>query len=442
MVVVSRKPALLFIGLLVTTSMGSGCAKKGAEADESQLLTTVAESASVSVRVTPAEERSIAPSLTVLGRCEALPDRQAVLEPLVEGQIVKLLAQQGDEVTAGQPIVQCDTALAATDVAEKQAARDSTAASLAALKSLPREEEKRSAALSVETSKIMVEKAQAVVDRIRPLRERGEIPQSQLFEAETAVKEALLQQRTAEAQLKLLEMPPRPELIAEAESKIKAADEALKSSMTRLNLLTIKAPISGVLVNLVCHPGQTCSVGTSIGEIIDSREVLATVWMPVARGRQIKMGSTARIHAASKMDGAGSLAPQHELSGKVTLVGRNVDPQTGNVPVQILVQNNGNMLFVGQTLAADVFLTEPTKMLCVPTQAVHDEGSGNAITVVRDGKAMVLQPQFGISDGTWTAVSNVKLNPGEPVITSGGYNLPDGTEVTVEGAVTESLKSE
>jgi len=307
---------------------------------------------------------------------------------------------------------------------------------------LPRDEEKRAAELSVETSKLMVEKTQAAIDRLRPLRERGEIAQSQLFEAETAVKEAQLQQRSAEAQLKLMETLPRPELIAEGESKINAASEALNTSTTRLDHLTIRAPISGVLTNLACHPGQTCSLGTSIGEIVDSREVLAVVWVPVTRSRQIKIGSVARVQAASTIESSRIPSATSDLIGKVKFVGHSVDLQTGNVPVHILVQNDRNMLVVGQTIAAEVFLGEPTNLLCVPAQGIHDEGNGSVITVVREAKAVVLRPQLGVSNGAWTAVSNIDLKPGELVVTSGAYNLPEGTQVKVENTASKSPTSE
>lgn len=442
--VLARAPALLptffrvFFGVVLLAGVNSGCNRKEVPPVEQSSENEVAEPAAVTLQVKNAEERTIAPTVSALGRCEALPDRQALIAPMVEGQITKLLAHQGDAVSAGQAIVQLDTTLAEADVLEKRAAEQSAVASLAALKSLPRAEEKRAAELAVENAKIAVEKTRAVVERLRPLRERAEIADSQLFEAEEAAKEARLQQESAEAQVKLLGLAPRSELIAEAESKITVAEEALKTAQARLQLLTIKAPIAGVVTNLTSRVGQTCSVGTVLGEIVDSRDVLVVVWMPVARAHQIQVGSTARIHGTAAGKSAAPTAAR-ELLGRVQYVGHTADAQTGSVPIHILVANEGNPLTVGQTVSAELFVGERAATLCVPVDAVRDEGEGAVMTVVREGKAAVLHPQLGSSDGAWTAVLDTDLKPGEPVAISGAYNLPDGTPVKVDFAAGDPL---
>lgn len=412
-----------------------GCSDRSALSTQQSSGQDDPGAAVVTLTVRAAEERVIAEKLSALGRCEAIPTKQAVIAPLIEGQVAALLVMQGDEVAAGQAVIKLDTTLAKADVAEKEAACDSAEMTLAALKSMPRPEERRSAELTLESSKVALDKARALVERLRPLRERNEIPQSQLFEAEQAAKEADLQQQSAEAQLKLLSLEPRPEIVAEAESKISLAKEALKTAQSRLDLLTLKAPIKGVVTSLTCRPGQTCSVGTPIAEIIDSREVLAVVWLPVARSHFVQTGSPSRVHSAVQPL-AGPRSPHAaSLAGTVTYVGRNADMQTGNVEIQILVDNKAGKLIVGQTLSADVLIGEPAKMLCVPLDAVRDEGDESAITVIRAGKTVVLHPESGVNDGTWIAVSDTDLKAGEPVAVSGAYNLPDGTLVKTKADV-------
>ncbi len=73
---------------------------------------------------------------------------------------------------------------------------------------------------------------------------------------------------------------PRPEAVAEAEGKIKTAEALVDFSQAHLEFHTIRAPIDGVLDSLTCHPGQTIAVGTPIGEVVDTRQVFAAVWLP------------------------------------------------------------------------------------------------------------------------------------------------------------------
>src|SRR5262245_36596546 len=62
-----------------------------------------APSKTVDVTVAPVEKRKIHKATTTFGRCEALPEYQALITPVIEGRVAELLAKEGDEVKAGQP---------------------------------------------------------------------------------------------------------------------------------------------------------------------------------------------------------------------------------------------------------------------------------------------------------------------------------------------------
>ena len=51
------------------------------------------------------------------------------------------------------------------------------------------------------------------------------------------------------------------------------------------------------------------------------------------------------------------------------------------------------------------------------------------LLVVREGKVAQLAPTATTLHGAWTAVSGTDLEPGEPVVVEGGFNLPDETPV-------------
>ena len=69
-------------------------------------------------------------------------------------------------------------------------------------------------------------------------------------------------------------------------------------------------------------------------------------------------------------------------------------------------------------------------MLQVPAAAIIDMGEGPALTVVRDGKTVVLHPEIGKASKGWVAITKTDLKEGEPVIVEGGYNVPEGTAAT------------
>ncbi len=417
---------------------GFGC-HAGGEAGNEEGEPHEAE-ATVTVRAVPARFDRSARVVEGLGRCEALPDHIAPLTPAVEGHVQALLVEQGTTVKKDQPIVELNRAVAQADLAEKTATRDGLIASLALLKSVPRPEERRASELAVEGAKVAVEQAQIAADRLKPLVARHEVPQTQLDDAERALKQAELQEKVAEATLNAMMIGPRPEAIAEAEGKIKTADALVEFSKAHLDYHTIRSPIDGVLDSLTCRPGQTIAIGSPIGEIVNTRQVFAVFWLAPRAASSVKVGQSARVRPADTYAASGEV-PAHDegIVGKVAFVGRVADPQTGNLPVRVLVDNPEGQLTIGQSIRLSVVVEEHKGALQVPTVAILDLGEGPILSVVREGKAVVLHPELGDVQGDWTEIAGTDLKPGEPVIVEGGYNLPENTTVKLSGA--ESVES-
>ena len=126
-------------------------------------------------------------------------------------------------------------------------------------------------------------------------------------------------------------------------------------------------------------------------------------------------------------------------------MGRVADVQTGNLPVHILIENADDRFAVGQVVSASITVNEKAGVLAVPVAALMDVGEGNVLNVVRDGKSQRAQPELGIRDKTWVEISGTDLKEplkaDELVIVEGGYNLPDGTPVTVKSDETNDAES-
>jgi RND family efflux transporter MFP subunit len=348
--------------------------------------------------------------------------------------VVHLLAQPGDVVKANQPIVEFDPAVARANLDEKKTACDSMVASLRLLESVPRVEEQNSAKLAIEQAKLAVDKAKSVVDHLRPLQQKNEISPQAMYEAELALKQAELQWKTAVAQYDVLMLKPRPQAIAEAKSRIATAEAAAATAQAQLDLHTIRSPIDGVLDSLTCQLGQTLSVGTSIGAVVNAKQVHVVAWFSMSDARRLRKGQAAEIRFNdSKRGGDAAEAADSTLRGEVVFVGGVADAQTGNLPVRILVDNAQGKLMLGQIVTAAITVNRQ-KVLAVPASAVYDLGEGSLVNVVRAGETFVLHPTVGLKDGRWIEVKGTDLKPGDPVVVEGGYNLPEKTKVIAEAA--------
>jgi HlyD family secretion protein len=382
----------------------------------------------VTVHCVPVQKQALSVTVNTLGRTELLPENLGSLTATVEGHVHKLLVNLGDHVKAGQPVVQLDLTVAQTAVAEKQATLDSLKAALVLLESKPRPEEVRAAELAVEQGKLAVEHAQAVIERYRPLAARQEVSPQIFADAEHALKLDLVLRDTAQAQLKVLNLGPRPEAVAEAQTKIHIAEQAVANAKALLDLHTLHAPIGGTVDSLNCHLGQTLTVGTPVGEVVNPSRLLVTAYLPARSTRLVEPGMSVRLDAEG--ENRETAGKSDEINGQVAFVGSVADPQTGNFPARILVDNRDGRLRVGQVLKALIKLRTEQAALTVPQAAIFDLGEGPILAVVRDKKIKQLHPELGTAEGGMVAVLKTDLHEGDQVVIDGAYNVKDGTDAT------------
>ncbi len=424
---VSWKFALAF--LIVPAVAGCACSTAEPPADEEH-------EAAVTVRVEPAEYRTLPQVIKALGQCEAVVGKLAMLTPALEGHVHAILVEQGAKVTAGQPIIELDTSLPAADLAEKTAAGDAAKASLALLKSLPRAQEQQITKLAIEQASVAYQRAKSALDSLKPLAERNEVSRQQMFDAEKAAEAARLLMESAQAAHHISVMGPRDEAAAEAQARVKIAEQATKTSQVRLDLHTLRAPIDGVLQDITCQPGQTIAPGTPVGEIVDASQVEIVAWLSPRLAREVHAGQKVAVslvgaQAPAKAEDDSTGTPEGIPPATVVFVGRIADAQTGNLSVRCRVDNAEGQLAIGQTVNLEITLHEGVKALSVPVAAVFDLGEGPVVSVVRDDKIEQLHPKLGLAHEGWIAISDVELEEGEGVVVAGGYNLEGDTPVKI-----------
>ncbi|MEX2185171.1 MAG: efflux RND transporter periplasmic adaptor subunit [Pirellulales bacterium] len=329
------------------------------------------------------------------------------------------------------------TAWPLIDLADKQAARDELAATLAVLKTPPREPERLQADLDVRRAQVAKEVAQAALDRLDPLARRGEISEQQVFEAANRVRDAELAEQAADQRRKALLQGPTPEAVHEAETKVARAEAAIAGTETRLKYYSLAAPRVGVINRVTTNPGQWLTVGTLVAELIDADNVLVQVGVPAAEAWRVKVGQTAAVSPR----GVNGAAAGEPLAGKVAFVGLEAQAANGLVPVNIRVDNAEGKLRLATVAAADIVVDSLANVLAVPERAVVPSEEGAVVMAVRDGKIEVVAVEIGARDQGLVQVTSPDLREDEVVVIGGAYNLPEGTAVTSESEGTESQGS-
>jgi RND family efflux transporter MFP subunit len=414
---------------LLVSEWGCGRAEEAAQSET--------EEKTVEVQAAAAVRRDVEEAISALGRTEAVPENLAIITAAVEGHVHKVCAKPGDVVHEGDNLVEFDPSLANADLAEKLAGQEAAQSALDLLTAPPRDEDRRPLELGVKQAEIALERAKEFAERIKSLAGKKEASDAQLYDAQKVVEQAELQSKTSQAQLDVLLAGPRPQAIDEARAKLKAAIELTTLARTRRDLGTIRAPIAGVVDSLHCHLGQTVSPGATLGELIDSHEVLIVVYLPPLIARKVKVGQNVHVlppvghetenvgHETENSDADSS------LSGEVQFVSQVTDVQTGSVAIRILVNNAQATLAIGQVVNVKIVVGTEKDAVCVPSSALVDLGDGPTITVVDEGKTKLLRPTSVTTDQEWTVVRGVSMQEGEKVVVSGQFNLPEGTLVSI-----------
>ena len=95
----------------------------------------------------------------------------------------------------------------------------------------------------------------------------------------------------------------RAEAIEEAQVRITTALATEAQAEAQRDLHTIRAPIDGILDTITCRLGQSLTMGTPIGEIVDPRQLYALVWLPVRDARLVRVGQAAQVSSSDSPAG-------------------------------------------------------------------------------------------------------------------------------------------
>ena len=303
---------------------------------------------------------------------EILPESQVPVVAEVAGQVLELYVEEGDHVKKGDVLAQIDTVLleaqraqaeagllaaqsqldlATSDPEETdlEAARAAVKAAEAAYRRALRgatEEDRRLAQAQLEQAQSAVNLAQSAYDRIAGSPFADMLPESiQLqqatfgLEAAQAQYDKVLKGATpdviagayaqlagARAQLARLEEGTKPEQIKAAEAAVKQAETALFLAQTQVDKATVRAPIDGVVAQIMTSEGSMAGPGNPLLVLL-SEDVKLIISVEEDRLQEVYVGQPAVITVDAY--------PGREFAGEVAILSPALDAATRTLPVTI-----------------------------------------------------------------------------------------------------------
>jgi len=215
--------------------------------------------------------------------------------------------------------------------------------------------------------------------------------------------------------------------ITTATAQIKAAEEEVRYTQTRLSKSTIRSPMDGVV------SVRNVNVGDFVGEmgakpmfrIVDNSILDLTVTVPSGEMESVRVGQPLTFSTDS--------LPGKTFSGKVKFINPAVNEADRSVKVVAEVQNRDEQLKGGLFVKGRIMTGTRAGVLKVPQTALltWDVPAKKAEVFVVEGDVARRQP---VSTGNISA-DQVEipsgLTPGKQVITRGAFNVKDGDKVNV-----------
>ena len=433
------------------------------------------ENASAGLATAQVERRDFTSSVLATGAVRAQVGAEVRVGARVSGKVVRLHANIGDEVKAGQVIAELEQAdLEATvrqreaELAEAQegldaerregplrirraegllaeAATQNTVAQ-ADLHAIERERETEVQASEAEgqSRAATMELARKQLERHEALRQRDFVSQDALDQARESCLTAEAQLKVAQRKLELANVRQEEDLkrgrasVAKAEAAREVAEreltlerasheERLKPLATaiagvqatldhakvQLSYATITAPIAGVIGAVMTQEGETVAAGLNAPTFVT---IIDLERLQVdAFVDEVDIG---KVRTGQSVVFTVDAFPAQEFEGKVTAIYPKAVLQENVVYYDVvvgIVTDYGGLLRPEMTASVTIFLEKREQVLAVPASAVKRERGRNIIYILSETGPESREIKVGWKDGQWIEVA-AGLDEGQVIL--------------------------
>ena len=254
---------------------------------------------------------------------------------------------------------------------------------------------------------------------------QGAIPERELLISETDLSTARTNQEVAKTSLDLIRQQSQTQEIKIAESRVEQAKSRVATLAAQLQFAELRAPFSGVITEQLQYAGDLGQPSAPIFTLADLSLVIARAQVPEADA-----GKVTRGQACAFRSGEGEST---DVAGRVTVVNRSVDPQRRTVEVWCEMARPPQSLRSGAFGSVSFQTGGAKSALLAPVAGLFlEEGSNKGHVMVLDDKSIAHKRDVQVGDTVGVnRIVTSGLKAGEVIITEGGYELPDGVQVSL-----------
>ena len=376
----------------------------------------------VTVQVTPAARATI--SQTVSAEAVIYPLEQATIAPKITAPITEFKVRRGDRVRKGQLLAKLENKDLAGQAEASQGQFEQADAGYKTSVDATIPQQLQKAQLDVDADKAALDAQQRVYDSRKELFQQGALPQRDLDSATVALAQARGAYEVAQKQLADLQRLGKEQAIKSAHGSRLTAEGQMRTAEAQLSYSEIRSPIDGVVTDRPLFPGDLATANQPILTVMNLSRLIAKCHIAQSDAALLKVGNPADL---------GVPGLDEPIKGRVSLVSPALDTGSTTIEVWVEATKPNEALKPGMTVELSMTAKTVKDALVVPTPAVfkNNDGANYVVIAGSDGHAHVKTIQVGVHNAEFSQVAS-GVNPGEPIISSGGYALPDNTQIKIE----------
>jgi multidrug efflux system membrane fusion protein len=360
---------VLAVGCLIL--LLAACSRNGGEEPRAQ------PPRPVPVTVAAVEARAVPLQVTAIGTVQALAT--VSVKPQVSGQLARVFFTEGQDVNAGDRLVEIDPRpfQAALGQAEAAMAKDQA----------------------------LLESAQKDEARYRELVQRDLIARQQFDQAHANA--------------------------AALAATVKADRAVVDNARLQVGYTLIRAPIRGRTGAALVREGNVVTANQTelvvINQLTPITAVFSVPEIQLTDIRAYRQRGTLKVEATIRGQAEG-------VVGELSFIDNRVDPATGTVQLKATFPNTDTRLWPGQFVNVVMTLAVEPHALVVPREAVQSGPQGRHVFVVRADGTVEPRPVTVVRESGPSIVIGEGVRPGEQIVTEGQARLVAGTRVEIKTA--------
>jgi len=361
----------------------------------------------VAVRTTGIQRISIQREVDLSGTL--VSPEQAKVSSEVAGIVKEASIELGQEVHAGQILVQLDTRELELALERAQSALKQIEAQLGVDGSRPNAIPPDEQIASVRTAILNRDDARTQFARAQESVTKGLIPRVDLETTETRVKvmEANLQSAL--------------ENVRSLKASLQDRRASVQLAQKKINDASVRAPVAGAVAERLVQRGEFIRENTQVATIVQLNP------LQLRTAVQEKFSDVIRKNLSVKFEV--EPFPGQTFVGRIANISPSIDQQTRTFPVEILVDNSNRKLKPGFFAKGTILTERDNNVMALPEEAVSILAGVSSVFVVENGVIRQQSVTVGAHEGKFFEIVD-GLKGNEVVAVSNLNQLVTGTKVT------------